>query len=119
MSLPVDTVCGRNLMIIVIAANRVSAKVTIMKEPTNNTSKSENEHEESTYALLIRSEEKRRNLIEMTLYSFLILVAVIAIWQFAQQPVDIPTAGLKGAACVVCVDQVKTVGEAQHSKVKG
>jgi hypothetical protein len=60
-------------MIIVIAANRASAKVTVMKEPTNNTSKSENEREESTYALLIRSEEKRRNLIEMTLYSFLIL----------------------------------------------
>jgi hypothetical protein len=119
MSLPLDTVCGRNLMIVVIAANRVSAKVTIMKEPTNNTSKSENEHEESTYALLIRSEEKRRNLIEMTLYSFLILGAVIAIWQFAQQPVDIPTTGLKEAACVVCVDQVKTVGEARHSKVKG
>ena len=106
-------------MIVVIAANRVSAKVAIMKELTNDTSKSENEHKESTYALLIRSEEKRRNLIEMTLYSFLILGAVIAIWQFAQQPVDIPTAGLRGAACVVCVDQFKTVGEARHSKVKG
>ncbi|MGA7273878.1 MAG: hypothetical protein WBX14_03450 [Candidatus Udaeobacter sp.] len=55
----------------------------------------------------------------MTLYSFLILGAVIAIWQFAQQPVDIPTAGLKEAACVVCVDQFKTVSEARYSKVKG
>jgi hypothetical protein len=119
MSLPLDTVCGRNLMIVVIAANRVSAKVTIMKEPTNNTSKSENEHEESTYALLIRSEEKRRNLIEMTLYSFLILGAVIAIWQFAQQPIDIPAAGLNGAACVVCVDQAKTLDEGRHLKIKG
>jgi hypothetical protein len=106
-------------MIVVIAANRLSAKTTIMKEQTINTSQPENEHEESTYALLIRSKEKRRNLIETTLYSFLILGAVIAIWQFAQQPVDIPAAGLKGAACVVCVDQVKTLGEARHSKVKG
>jgi hypothetical protein len=59
-----------------------------MKEPTNNTSQSENEHEESTYALLLRSEEKGRNLIETTLYSFLILGAVVAIWQFVDQPVD-------------------------------
>jgi cytoskeletal protein RodZ len=75
-------------MIVVIAANRLSAKATIMKEQTINTSQPENEHEESTYALLIRSEEKRRNLIETTLYSFLILGAVIAIWQFVHQPVD-------------------------------
>jgi hypothetical protein len=119
MSLPLDTVCGRNLMIVVIAANRVSAKVTIMKEPTNNTSKSENEQEESTYALLIRSEEKRRNLIEMTLYSFLILGPLIAIWQFAQQPVSIPSTELKGAGCVVCVDEGRTLGEARRPEIKG
>jgi hypothetical protein len=112
-------VCGRNLMIVVIAANRVSAKVAIMKEPTNNTSKSENEHEESTYALLIRSEEKRRNLIEMTLYSFLILGAVIAIWQFAQQPVNIPPAGLDAAGCVACVDDLRALRQGRHSEVKG
>ena len=75
-------------MIVVIAANRLAAKVMVMKEPTNNTSQSKNEHEESTYALLIRSEEKRRNLIEMILYSFLILGAVTAIWQFVHQPID-------------------------------
>jgi hypothetical protein len=90
-----------------------------MKQPTNNTSKSENKHEESTYGLLIRSEEKRRNLIEMTLYSFLILGAVIAIWQFAQQPVDFPTTGLQGAACVVCVDEIKMPHEARRPEAKG
>jgi hypothetical protein len=75
-------------MIVVIAANRLSAKAMIMKEQTINACQSENEHEESTYALLMRSEEKRRNLIETTLYSFLIFGVVIAIWQFVLQPVD-------------------------------
>ena len=89
-----------------------------MNEQLNTADQSENQHE-STYALLIRSEEKSRNLLEVALYPLLSLLSLIAIWQFAQQPVDIPTAGLKEAACVVCVDQVKTVGEARHSKVKG
>ena len=67
-----------------------------MKERTNTTGQPDYQHE-STYALLIRSEEKSRNVFEMVIYTLLILGPLIAIWQFAQRPVNIPAAGLKGA----------------------
>lgn len=55
-----------------------------------------NPHEESTYALLVRSEseEKNRGLLEALLYAVLILSTVLSVWQFAQHPVKIPAAGL-------------------------
>ncbi len=105
-------------MIIVIAASDVPPESCVMKEQTGTTDQPENQYE-STYALLIRSEEKNRNVIEMAIYPILILGAVIAIWQFAQQPVNIPAAGLKGAGCVVCVDEVKTLREARRPEIKG
>jgi ABC-type sugar transport system permease subunit len=43
--------------------------------------------EESAYALLVRSEEKKRGIFETILYSLVILSAVAAIVQFADQPV--------------------------------
>ncbi|SRR5437773_7721002 len=97
-------------MIIVIAASDVPPESCVMKEQTGTTDQPENQYE-STYALLIRS--------EMAIYPILILGAVIAIWQFAQQPVNIPAAGLKGAGCVVCVDEVKTLREARRPEIKG
>jgi hypothetical protein len=42
---------------------------------------------ESTYALVVRSEEKERNLFEGAVYLVLILSAVFSIWQAAHQPV--------------------------------
>jgi hypothetical protein len=45
---------------------------------------------ESTYALLVRSEEKERSLFETIAYGLFILSAVAAIWQFAQQSVNLP-----------------------------
>ena len=42
---------------------------------------------ESTYALVVRSEEKERNLFEGAVYLVLILSAVVSIWQAAHQPV--------------------------------
>ena len=54
----------------------------------------------------MRSEEKSRNVIEMAIYPSLILGAVIAIWQFAQQPVNIPPVGLDAGGCVACVDDL-------------
>jgi hypothetical protein len=93
-------------MIIVIAASRLPVKVGVMKEPINTTDKPGNEHE-SIYDLLIHSEEKSRNIFEMVIYPLLILGPVIAIWQFAQQPVNIPAAGLKGASSVALVASVR------------
>jgi hypothetical protein len=102
----------------VIAASLQAQESRVMNERTNTTDQPENQHE-STYALLIRSEEKSRNIIEMAICPIWILGAVIAIWQFAQQPVNIPAAGLKGARCVVCVDEVKTLREARRPEIKG
>jgi hypothetical protein len=67
-------------------------EVGIMNEQTNTTVQNQ---EESAYSLLIRSEEKSRNAIELIMYPCLILGPLIAIWQFAQHPVNIPAGGLK------------------------
>ena len=46
---------------------------------------------ESTYALLVRSEEKERSASETVIYMVLILSTVFSIWQAAQQTVTVPT----------------------------
>jgi hypothetical protein len=93
-------------------------RVRVMNERKNTTDQPEEQYE-STYALLIRSEEKRRNVFEMAINLFLILGPLMAIWQFAQQPVGIPQVGLKGARCVACVDEVKTLREGRRPEIKG
>jgi hypothetical protein len=45
-------------------------------------------HEESTYALLARSENEKRSLLEMIAYALFILSVIAAIWQVAHQPVN-------------------------------
>jgi hypothetical protein len=98
-----------------------------MNKRTNTTAQPENQHE-SSYALLIRSEEKNRNVFEMVIYPLLILGPLIAIWQFAQQPVNIPAAGLKGAPGVVCDawaqnnvcgEEFQTLRGGRHPEIKG
>jgi hypothetical protein len=54
------------------------------------TDQSNNQVRKSTYAMLVRSEEKERSLFETIAYGLFILSTVAAIWQFAQQPVNIP-----------------------------
>ena len=63
-----------------------------------NTSQTNNEIHESTYALLVRSEEKERSLFETIAYGLFILSAVAAIWQFAQQPFNLPLAAMPQTA---------------------
>ena len=127
MSHPANTVGGRNLVIIVIAASSQAQESRVMKEQTGTTDQLEDQHNESTYALLIRSEEKSRNVIEMAICPILILSAVIAIWQFAQQPVNIPAAGLKGVSGAifdssvqnsVCRDESHTLLRNRATKIK-
>jgi hypothetical protein len=60
---------------------------------------------ESTYALLVRSEEKGRGVLEIVLYAIFILSVIAGICQFAQTPVKISAPGLE--SCVVC-DNSKT-----------
>ena len=52
-----------------------------------------NEHE-STYPLLVRSEEKGRDVLETAVYVMCILSAVIAIWQFMAQSSQLSVGGL-------------------------
>ena len=51
------------------------------------TSQPHNNTEESIYALLVRSEDKKRALLETILYGLVILSALAAILQFADQPI--------------------------------
>ena len=106
-------------MIIVIAASDAPPESCVMKEQTGTTDQLEDQHNESTYALLIRSEEKSRNVIEMAICPILILGAVIAIWQFAHQPVNISPAGLDAGGCIVCVDDLRAVRQVRHPEIKG
>ena len=51
------------------------------------TNQTNNKGEESTYALLVRSEDKKRVLFETIVYALVILSALAAILQFVDQPV--------------------------------
>lgn len=42
----------------------------------------------TTYRLLVQSEDKSRNILEMTVYGLVTLSAIISIWQFAEQPLQ-------------------------------
>ena len=45
---------------------------------------------ESTYALLVRSEEKERGIFEGAVYFAVVLSALFSIWQVARQPIALP-----------------------------
>jgi hypothetical protein len=53
---------------------------------------------ESTYALLVRSEEKPRTVIETVIYLLFVFSAVAAIWQFVHQPIGLPITGVASVA---------------------
>ena len=48
-----------------------------------------NEHE-STYRLLVRSEEKSRGIVETMVYALLGLSVIVSIWQFIEQSNRLP-----------------------------
>lgn len=56
-----------------------------MKNPTHSA-----EGFESTYALIVRSEEKERGIFEGAAYFVVLLSAVFSIWQVAHQPIALP-----------------------------
>ena len=59
-----------------------------------------NNKSESTYALLVRSEEKSRGVLEIAVYAAFILSVVFSILQFAQMPATVAAPGTK--PCVAC-----------------
>ncbi len=46
---------------------------------------------DTTYAMLVQSEEKGRSIMETAVYALLGLSAIMSILQFAQQPERMPT----------------------------
>jgi hypothetical protein len=56
-----------------------------------------NKELESTYALLVRSEDRSRNMMEVGGFSLIALSALVAVWQFAHQPTSLPPARVKAA----------------------
>jgi hypothetical protein len=61
--------------------------MTTKEQMHMKTSQPNNRVEESTYAMLVRSEDKKRALLEMIVYGLVILSALTAILQFADQAV--------------------------------
>ena len=55
---------------------------------------------ESTYGMLVRSEEKGRGILEILVYAVFALSVVLSICQFAEVPVN--TSALKLEPCVAC-----------------
>ncbi len=41
-----------------------------------------------TYRLLVQSEEKSRNILEVAVYGLVLLSVIVSIWQFAEQPLQ-------------------------------
>jgi hypothetical protein len=64
-----------------------------MKTQTTNT-----EEFESTYAMLVRSEEKERSASETLVYGLIILSAIASVWQLALHPITVPTNLMRSAA---------------------
>jgi hypothetical protein len=60
-----------------------------------------NDQFESNYALLVRSEEKGRGVLEILVYATFFLSVVSSIWQFAQTPLKISAHGDETAASVL------------------
>jgi hypothetical protein len=60
---------------------------------------------ESTYTLLVRSEDRSRNMMEVGGFSLIALSALAAVWQFAHQPTSLPLDRVK-AADQECVERI-------------
>ncbi len=60
-------------------------------------------HEESTYQLLVESEEKGRGVFEAFVYLLLVLATVAAIVQFGREPIRIAEIGVNYAEKIAAV----------------
>ncbi len=64
---------------------------------------------ESTYAMLVHAEERERTALENVLYFLVILSAIAAILQFAQQPIALPLDSITTVADAAPVSAQRTV----------
>jgi hypothetical protein len=70
-------------------ADVVTQQTKTNQEISMKTNQPNNNVEESTYALLVRSEDKKRALFETVLYGLVALGVLVAILQFAGQSVSL------------------------------
>jgi hypothetical protein len=84
--------CSRSVYRVWRATNSiediVTQKMKMNQEIPMKTNQPSNNVEESTYALLVRSEDKKHALFETVLYGLVALGVLAAILQFADQPVS-------------------------------
>jgi hypothetical protein len=71
---------------------------------------------QSTYALLVGSEEKGRGMMEAVAYALCILSALAAIWQFLGQPAPVSYESLGAPAQAVPVMSQHAVEPALNTK---
>jgi hypothetical protein len=69
-------------------ADVVTQQMKTNQEISMKTSQPSKNVEESTYALLVRSEDKKRAVFETVLYGLVAVGVLVAILQFADQPVS-------------------------------
>ena len=59
---------------------------------------SHNDEFESTYALIVRSEEKQRSRLETVLYTLLVASVLAAVSQFSREAAAIPSSVVRNSA---------------------
>lgn len=72
----------------------------VHRAPCVNQTNIMNNQFESTYSLLVRSEEKGRGILEIVVYAAFILSVAFSIWQFAETPLKVPAPAAD--PCVAC-----------------
>jgi hypothetical protein len=60
-------------------------KVQMKETKLMKTNEPNIKREESTYSLIVRSEEKKRMVTEAVVYGLIVLSAMAAIWEFGQE----------------------------------
>jgi hypothetical protein len=59
-----------------------------------------NTKSESTYRMLMRSQEKGRTVLEIMVFVLCVFSVVVVIWQFAHTPLETSAPGV--APCIAC-----------------
>ena len=66
-----------------------------------------NTENRSTYAMLVRSEEKGRSIFEEAVYALVALSVVLSIWQFVEQSSRLSVGSEQKPAAVALVDRME------------
>jgi cell division protein FtsL len=74
-----------------------------MEGKSMKTDSNTNEQFESTYALIVRSEEKQRSRLEMMLYTMLVASCLFAVSQFGREAATIPSSLVRHATITTAV----------------